>query len=119
MSSQRLYDILKLKGHEGEKVIDRSTSTEVAREAGAKWMMQGRILQVDPYIVSSQLMDMNTGNIVTSQRVTGAPGETIFEIVDRMTGETKGELQIPVQRSAEVEVSGISITGLVRCITAL
>jgi len=111
VSSQRLYDILKLKGQEGAKVIDRSTSTEVARDAGAKWMMLGRILQVEPvFVVSSQLIDMATGDVVTSQRVTGAPGETIFEIVDRMTGETKGELHIPIEKGIEQEISVADVT---------
>lgn len=114
VSSQRLYDILKLKGREGAKVIDRSTSTDVAREAGATWMMLGSILQVEPtFVVSSQLIDMSTGNVVTSQRVTGAPGETIFDIVDRMTGETKGELNIPVERSVEaVSVADVTTSSL-------
>ena len=111
VSSQRLYDILKLKGQEGEKVIDRTTSTDVARAAGAKWMMLGRILQVEPtFIVSSQLIDMATGNVVTSQRVTGAPGETIFEIVDRMTGDTKGDLHIPREKGVEAEISVADVT---------
>jgi tetratricopeptide (TPR) repeat protein len=111
VSSQRLYDILKLKGQEGEKVIDRSTSTEVARAAGAKWMMLGRILQVEPtFIVSSQLIDMATGNVVTSQRVTGAPGETIFEIVDRMTGDTKGDLHVPREKGGDAEISVADVT---------
>jgi serine/threonine protein kinase/tetratricopeptide (TPR) repeat protein len=110
VSSQRLYDILKLKGHEGVKVLDQTTSTEVARTAGARWMMLGRILQVEPtFIVSSQIIDMESGDVVTSQRVTGAPGETIFDIVDRMTGDTQGSLHIPVQQSVE-EVSIADVT---------
>ncbi|MDH3217868.1 MAG: protein kinase, partial [Candidatus Krumholzibacteria bacterium] len=111
VSSQRLYDILKRRGKEGAKVIDRTTSTEVARDAGAKWMLLGRILQVEPsFIVSSQLIDMETGNVVTSQRITGAPGENIFSIVDRMTGDTKGDLHIPVAKSVEEEISVADVT---------
>jgi predicted Ser/Thr protein kinase/TolB-like protein len=51
VSSQRLYDILKLLGREGEKVIDRSVATEVATKARAKWMLLGSILQVEPEMV--------------------------------------------------------------------
>jgi serine/threonine protein kinase len=48
VSSQRLYDILKLLGKEGIKVIDRSVASEVARKADAKWMLLGSVLQLEP-----------------------------------------------------------------------
>lgn len=97
VSSQRLYDILKLQGKEGTKVIDRSTATEVARAAGARWMMLGSILQVVPnLIVSTQLVDVATGTIEGSQRLTGSSGETVFTLVDRMTGTAREDLDIPM-----------------------
>ena len=49
VSSQRLYDILKLLGREGEKKIDPDVATEVATKARARWMLQGSILQVEPH----------------------------------------------------------------------
>ena len=111
VSSQRLYDLMKLQGHEGKRVIDRSSATEVAVQAGAKWMMMGSILQVEPTIViSSQLIDVNTGNIAASQRITGAPSETVFDIVDRMTGTTKEELNVPVQADLEQAASVRDVT---------
>jgi tetratricopeptide (TPR) repeat protein/TolB-like protein/predicted Ser/Thr protein kinase len=98
VSSQRLYDILKQQGKEGAKVIDRTTATETARTAGARYMMLGSILQVEPHlIVTSQLVDVTTGNIESSQRLTGRPGETVFDIVDQMTGEARTELADPVE----------------------
>lgn len=96
VSSQRLYDLLKLQGKEGTKVIDRSTATAVARAAGARWMMLGSILQVSPsLIVSTQLIDVASGTIEGSQRLTGTPGESVFTLVDRMTGSTREDLDIP------------------------
>jgi serine/threonine protein kinase/tetratricopeptide (TPR) repeat protein len=98
VSSQRLYDILKQKGKEGEKAIDRTTATEIAQTAGARWMMLGSILQVEPtLVVTTQLVDVSTGEIEASQRLTGAPGETVFDVVDRMTGDARTELPVPVQ----------------------
>jgi serine/threonine protein kinase len=41
VSSQRLYDILKLMGKEGAKIIDKNVASEVATKAGAKWMLLG------------------------------------------------------------------------------
>jgi tetratricopeptide (TPR) repeat protein/predicted Ser/Thr protein kinase len=98
VSSQRLYDILKQQGKEGAKAIDRTTATETARTAGARYMMLGSILQVEPHlVVTSQLVDVTTGNIESSQRLTGQAGETVFDLVDRMTGDARTELADPVE----------------------
>ncbi|NIM45602.1 MAG: hypothetical protein GTO54_08270, partial [Nitrososphaeria archaeon] len=71
VSSQRLYDILKLLGREGEKKIDRNVATEVARKAGSRWMLSGSILQVEPQmIITSQLVDVESGSAIASQRIT-------------------------------------------------
>jgi serine/threonine protein kinase/Tfp pilus assembly protein PilF len=102
VSSQRLYDILKQKGKEEAKVIDRTTASEIARTARARWMMLGSILQVEPHlVVTTQLVEVATGNIESSQRLTGTPGETVFDVVDRMTGETRTELAVPVRLDVE------------------
>ncbi len=96
VSSQRLYDILKLQGKEDSKVLDRTTATQVARQAGAERMLLGSILQAKPnFIMTSQLIDVESGNVVASQRVTGAPGEKIFELVDRLTAEIREDLALP------------------------
>jgi tetratricopeptide (TPR) repeat protein len=98
VSSQRLYDILKQKGREGAKVIDRTTASDIAEEAGARYMMLGSILQVEPnLVVTMQLVDVATGNVESSERVTGTSGETVFDLVDRMTGDARNELGDPVQ----------------------
>ncbi len=97
VSSQRLYDILKQQGKEGAKIIDHTTATEIARTAGARHMMLGSILQVEPVlIITTQLVDVGAGTVEASQRLQGQPGETVFEIVDRMTGITRTDLAYPV-----------------------
>ncbi len=96
VSSQRLYDILKLLGKEGVKVIDRSIASEVATKAGAKWMLLGNILKVEPQIIlTAQLVDVSTGNAIASQRIEGAQDEEIFTLVDRLTVEIKSDLKLP------------------------
>ena len=96
VSSQRLYDILKLEGKEGDKVLDRTSANQVARKAGAERMLLGSILQTEPNIImTSQLIDVESGNVVASQRITGAPGEKIFELVDRLTKEIRADLALP------------------------
>ncbi|MDP3025175.1 MAG: serine/threonine-protein kinase [candidate division Zixibacteria bacterium] len=96
VSSQRLYDILKLLGKEGAKVVDRNVATEVATKAGAKWMLLGSILQEEPQIIlTSQLVEVKSGRVLSSQRVSGEPGEKIFPLVDRLTAELKKGLSAP------------------------
>ena len=111
VSSQRLYDILKLLGREGEKKIDREVATQVATKAGAKWMLLGGILQVEPQtIVTSQLVDVGSGKVAASQRITGEAGEKIFSMVDKLTVEIKKDLSLPAVAQQEPDPSVADIT---------
>jgi eukaryotic-like serine/threonine-protein kinase len=102
VSSQRLYDILKLLGKEGAKVIDKNVASQVATKAGAKWMLLGSILQVEPQVIlTSQLVEVESGRVLGSKRVSGEPGEKIFSIVDRLTVEVKKDLSLPAQAQKE------------------
>jgi tetratricopeptide (TPR) repeat protein/tRNA A-37 threonylcarbamoyl transferase component Bud32 len=96
VSSQRLYDILKLLGKEGVKVIDRDLASQVAGKANAKWMLLGSILQVEPQMVlTAQLVDVASGNAVASQKIRGEADEEIFSLVDELTVEVKKDLSLP------------------------
>ncbi len=96
VSSQRLYDILKLLGREGEKKIDREVATQVATKAGAKWMLLGNILQVEPRtVITTQLVNVESGQVEASQRITGQTEEEIFSLVDKLTIEIKKDLSLP------------------------
>jgi eukaryotic-like serine/threonine-protein kinase len=102
VSSQRLYDILKLLGKEGTKTIDKNVASQVASKAGAKWMLLGSILQVQPQVVlTSQLVDVESGKVLASQRITGGPEEKIFSLVDRLTVQLKQDLSLPSQAQKE------------------
>jgi serine/threonine protein kinase/predicted Zn-dependent protease len=102
VSSQRLYDILKLLGKEGVKVIDKSVASQVANKAEAKWMLLGSILQVEPQVIlTSQLVEVESGRVLSSERITGEPGEKIFSMVDKLTVEVKKDLSLPVQAQRE------------------
>jgi serine/threonine protein kinase/Tfp pilus assembly protein PilF len=102
VSSQRLYDILKLLGKEGVRSIDKNVASQVATKAGAKWMLLGSILQIEPQVVlTSQLVEVESGKVLASQRITGDAGENIFSMVDRLTGEVKKGLSLPAQAQKE------------------
>ncbi len=97
VSSQRLYDILKHIGKEGVKRVDRSVATQVADKARARQMLLGSVLQISPEIIlTSQIIDVTTGNVVASQKITGTAGENIFAIIDRLSVEVKQDLSLPL-----------------------
>ncbi len=104
MSSQRLYDILKLLGREGQKTADRNVASDIAGKADAQWLLIGSILQVEPALVlTSQLVDVKTGKVRAAQRISGAPGESIFSLVDKLTTEIKKDLPLPAGARSEPE----------------
>jgi tetratricopeptide (TPR) repeat protein len=111
VSSQRLYDILKLLGREGEKKIDRAVATEMAEKAGAKWMLLGSILRVSPHIeITTQLVEVASGNVEASQRIAGEPGEEIFSLVDKLTLEIRGDLSLPSRAESEFDPGIADVT---------
>jgi len=111
VSSQRLYDILKLLGREGEKKIDREVATQVATRAGARWMLLGNILQLEPRtVITSQLVDVETGQVKASQRIDGETGEDVFSFVDKLTVEIKNDLSLPAVAQEEPDPSVADVT---------
>jgi tetratricopeptide (TPR) repeat protein len=104
VSRQRLYDILKLMGREEARTIDRSVATEVARRAGAKWILTGDILQTEPSIViTSEVSAAETGEILATYRIDGGEGEDLFGVVDRLSAEIKASLASPEHATVEVD----------------
>ncbi len=96
VSSQRLYDILKLLGQEGVKQIDRNVASQIAEKAKARWMLTGSILRTEPSIVlTAQLIEVPTGNILTSPRITGEAGEDIFSLANKLTIGITESLLLP------------------------
>ncbi|UCC44621.1 MAG: tetratricopeptide repeat protein [Candidatus Zixiibacteriota bacterium] len=111
VSSQRLYDVLKLMGQEGEKHVSRRIATEVAERAGARWMLTGRILQVEPQIMlTSELVEVSDGQVLATQRISGRPGETVFSLVDELTVEIKEDLSLPALAREEPDPLVATVT---------
>jgi len=104
VSSQRLFDILKLLGKENLKVIDKSVASEVARKAGVQWMVTGKVLREAPNIVLvAEISDAATGTIKATQRVNGAPGEDLFAVVDKLSPQVVQAMSLPEQAQKELE----------------
>jgi serine/threonine protein kinase/tetratricopeptide (TPR) repeat protein len=104
VSRQRLYDILGRLGKQDQKSIDKSVATEVAAEAGVKWILTGTVLQVEPNIVlTSEISDAETGEIRATQRVSGGIGEDLFAVIDRLTVEVRQDMSLPKEAMKEVD----------------
>ena len=105
VSSQRLYDLLKQFGKEGERRIDREMSSQVANKAGARWMLTGTILQVEPEIImTSQLIDVASGGVLVSHRVNGENGEKIFAVTEKLARQLRSSNAFPRDPNSVSEV---------------
>ncbi len=111
VSSQRLYDILKELGKEGQRRVDREMSTQVARKAGAKWMLTGSILQVEPEIImTSQLIDVASGGVLASHRLDGEAGEKVFAVTEKLARKLRVDPAFPREMHTEpnIELAAVS-----------
>jgi len=102
VSSQRLYDILRLLGREEVKNIGRDVALEVARKAEARWMLLGSIIEKEGRItIASQLIEVSAGDYIAGQRISGNESEDIFSLIDRLTVEIKRDLSLPSEALLE------------------
>lgn len=105
VSGQRLYDILKNMGREGQKSIDKDIATQVAKRADAKWMLHGKILQLEPKIIlTSELVNMNSGLAMATQRINGFEDESLFSLVDKLAIKIRSDLSLPVEAQNEEDL---------------
>jgi serine/threonine protein kinase/tetratricopeptide (TPR) repeat protein len=111
VSRQRLYDILKLLGKEEAKSVDRTVASEVARRAGVRWILTGQILQAEPSLVlTSDISDAVSGEILATQRVAGEEGENLFSVVDKLTVQIEEDLSLPGGGKKEIDKSVADVT---------
>ncbi len=95
ISRERLYDIQKDLGHGEAKSITPSLATQIAQRAGVKTMLLGSVLQESPSLaVTARLIDVQSGKIIGSQRLTGYSGERIFALVDSLSALVQDELKV-------------------------
>jgi len=115
VSRQRLFDILRALGKDDLKVIDASVASEVAEQAGVKWILTGNVFRTEPSIVlTSDISDAASGKITASQRVTGEPDEDIFAVVDRLSKAIRDDMALPEAAGAEIDrpVADVTTRGL-------
>ena len=111
VSSQRLFDILKLIGKEDLDAIDKHVATEVATRAQVKTMLLGDIMKIGNKIrINAQLCDVNTGSNIGSEYVEGTKVEDIFDMVDQLTERVRNRLGISGYELGEQLIKIVDVT---------
>src|ERR1051325_676521 len=98
ISRERLYDIRKELGEGDSKTIPPSLATKIAQRAGVSMMLLGSILQKEPTLaVTYRLLEVQSGKILSTQRLSGFSKERIFSLADTLALLVKGELNLTGQ----------------------
>ncbi|HSG99207.1 MAG TPA: protein kinase, partial [candidate division Zixibacteria bacterium] len=102
---QRISDALRKHGHDLAEINDPPVRQQILDEVRATLALQGTILQVTPrLILTASLVDAINDKTIALKRITGAEGENIFEIVDRLTDSLKLALSLPI------DTAGVSVS---------
>ena len=73
IASQRLFDVQKQLGRDTRTSIDRDVATRVALDAGADLMLTGSLSRLgSTWILTCQLIDLDDGSVLQSDRIDGA-----------------------------------------------
>jgi tetratricopeptide (TPR) repeat protein len=111
ISSQRIFDIMQRLNLRDRTMIDRENATRIAEEANAKWLLTGKIIQASPgIIIVYEMSEMVDGSVVSSKRIMGETGETIFSMIDRITVEIRGDMSLPAIAQQEPDKLVADIT---------
>jgi len=110
ISNGYMLDLATTQGLDRGKIKNPGIALDLAREARATWILTGELLRLDSgIIITSQLADVATGNILSTQRVTGGPDETIFSVIDKLSAEIRRDVPLP---SLARDDSGFSVSDI-------
>ncbi|MDH3252427.1 MAG: FlgO family outer membrane protein [Ignavibacteria bacterium] len=102
ISRERLLDIQR-ELQTDAKSISPESATKIAQRAGVTTMLLGSILQKEPDLaITVRLVDVRSGKIITSERVTGYTAQRIFSLVDTLALLVRNDLQVTTASPAEV-----------------
>ncbi|MDH4157515.1 MAG: tetratricopeptide repeat protein [candidate division Zixibacteria bacterium] len=111
MSGEYINSLAMSLGYNKREIHQAESASEVARLARATWILTGSILRIDSgLIVTSQLVEAATGDVLASQRVMGEPGEDIFAVVDNLSSQVKRDLPLPISAGKQPDRSVANIT---------
>jgi len=91
IATQRLHDLLEMAGKDSD-TLDRSTSAELARWAGANLVISGSVFRVgERYRIDAQAYDTTTGTVRVAHKV---EGDDVFGLVSELTEGLREGLQL-------------------------
>jgi serine/threonine protein kinase/Flp pilus assembly protein TadD len=103
ISRERLLNIQKDLGQDN-KTISASFANQVAKQAGVNAMLIGSILQEKPNLaVTTRLIDVRSGNIISSQQVTIYKVAKIFSLVDTLALLIRKNLPVSLGESGKIK----------------
>ena len=109
ISRERLLNIQKDLGQTDTKTISSSIAEQVAERAGVTTMLVGSILQEKPKLaVTTRLIDVQSGKIISSQQVTNFSADKIFNLVDSLSILIQSNFQTPSSQSEVKSVAEIT-----------
>lgn len=104
ISRERLYDIQKEIGQTEAKSITPSLASRIAQRAGVGTMLLGSILQTKPQlVVTARLIEVKSGKILNSQRITGYSADKIFPLVDSLAILVRNDLKLTPTSMSEAK----------------
>jgi TolB-like protein len=96
IATQRLYDLLEMSGTDADR-LDRSTTAELARWAGADLVISGSVFRMgEQYRLDAQAYDTRTGTVVVAHKVEGTE---LFRMVDELTAGIRGGLKVDAPKA--------------------
>ena len=85
ISREKLFDIQKEMGETDFKNLSPIHAEQIAKNAGISKILIGSILKEKPSLtVTMRLIDVQTGRIISSQKLTDFPDNQIFTLVDSL-----------------------------------
>jgi len=104
VSSQRVRDISRLLGQSESAGVSPDLATEIASRASAQRLLTGTVSESGEGLrVWSELADVGSGVVIASQEVMGAAGESVFELVDRLTEQVRADMSLPEEARSEAD----------------
>ena len=104
ISRDQLYRVLEDMGLSDNKIITHKSAMKVAQYAGVSTILVGSILQDNPSLaVTTRLIDVNSGNILGSQKLVGYKSEQIFSFVDSLALLVRNDLRITHEDTSRIK----------------
>ena len=111
VSDQRLRDVIRRIEADGGHLSGAEIATRVAQETHSRWALTGSIVQSAPaLVVTTQLCDATTGDVLSAHRVEGSIGQTVFAVADSLTVLIHSDLSLPEAPAGFVDLPVAEVT---------